>query len=128
MHTVDSPKILVVDDDKDILVVLDLLLTHNKYEVETIYRWQSINDTINNFSPDLIILDIALGGADGRAICNEIKTKPATKDIPVILFSANTNVEKSFNQYHANDFIAKPFEIDVLMNKIAKHLPNEATA
>ena len=117
-------KILVVDDDRDILTVLQILLTQNNYTVESIFRWELINKSIETFLPDLILLDISLAGADGRTICKTLKAQSGTKHIPIILFSANTNVEKSFRDYSANDFIAKPFEINNLINKVLMHLPS----
>jgi len=120
-------KILVVDDDRDILTFLQILLTKYKYIVQSVFRWELIDKTIELFSPDLIILDICLSGADGRTICKTLKTHVDTKHIPIILFSANTNVEKSFTDYDANDFIGKPFEIDDLLNKVMMHLPADPT-
>ncbi len=120
-------KILVIDDNRDILTILQILLTQNNYIVKIIFSWELINKSIETFSPDLILLDICLAGADGRIICKTLKAQPATKHIPIILFSANTNVE-SFEDYSANDFIAKPFEIDNLINKVLMHLPSKPAA
>lgn len=119
---VANHKILVVDDDMDILTCLQILLTQKGYTVKGIFKWELINETIDIFSPDLIILDISIGGGDGRIICSELKAHASTKHIPVILFSANTNAEKTFTDCNANDFIAKPFEIDELINKVLMHL------
>jgi DNA-binding response OmpR family regulator len=123
----ENNKILVVDDDKDILTVLQIFLTQYNYIVQSIFRWELIDKTIELFSPDLIILDIRLAGADGRTICKRLKADIDTKHIPIILFSANTNVEKSFTDYNANDFIAKPFEIGDLIDKVVMHLPANPT-
>jgi DNA-binding response OmpR family regulator len=122
---VRNHKILVVDDDRDILTVLQILLTQNNYIVESVFRWELINKSIDSFSPDLILLDISLAGADGRTICKTLKGNAGTKHIPIILFSANTNAEKSFQDYLASDFIAKPFEIDNLISKVMQHLPTK---
>ena len=115
-------KVLIVDDDRDILTVLQILLTQNNYIVEGIFKWELINETIEVFVPDLILLDISLVGADGRVICKQLKERADTKHIPIILFSANMNVEKNFMEYNANDFIAKPFEIDNLVKKVFTNL------
>ena len=115
-------KVLIVDDDRDILTVLQILLTQNNYIVEGIFKWELINETIEVFVPDLILLDISLVGADGRIICKQLKERADTKHIPIILFSANMHVEKNFMEYNANDFIAKPFEIDNLVKKVFTNL------
>ena len=120
-------KILVVDDDRDILTVLQILLAQNNYTVESIFRWEQIDKTIEVFAPDLILLDISLAGADGRTICKQLKSRSETKHIPIILFSANMNVEKSFTECNANDFIAKPFEINNLVKKVFANLKSSNT-
>ena len=117
-------KVLVVDDDRDILTVLQILLTQNNYIVEGIFKWELIDETIEVFVPDLILLDISLVGADGRVICKQLKERSDTKHIPIILFSANMNAEKNFMEYNANDFIAKPFEIGMLVKKVFANLPD----
>jgi DNA-binding response OmpR family regulator len=120
--------VLVVDDDRDILTVLQILLTQNNYIVEGIFKWELIDETIEVFVPDLILLDISLVGADGRLICKQLKERADTKHIPIILFSANMNAEKNFMEYNANDFIAKPFEIDMLVKKVFANLPDRSTS
>src|SRR5215510_13661272 len=103
-------KILVVDDDVDILTLVRMTLCMNDFEVEAISRWEEINDSILSFSPDLILLDVSLVGADGRDICKQIKQSQETQHIPVILFSANAEMGNNLNECKAQAFIAKPYE------------------
>jgi DNA-binding response OmpR family regulator len=104
-------KILAVDDDNDILEVLRFVLEDSGYEVETLSDGRYLFDKIKSNSPDLILLDIMLGNLDG------------THDIPVILISASHNIADSITRKGApNAFIAKPFDIDVLLNTIQTHL------
>ena len=73
-------KVLVVDDDVDMLSVVDLMLTHHDFKVKTTSKWQIISQTIKSFIPDLILLDINLDGADGGDICKKLKqTKKLNK-------------------------------------------------
>ena len=111
-------KILVVDDDIDILNVVQLVLDANGFEVVTTSNWQQINSQIDEFKPDLILLDISLGTQDGRNICKQLKTNNKTKHISVILFSANHNIEKSLPECLADSFISKPFDINDLVEGI----------
>lgn len=111
-------KILVVDDDMDILALLKITLSINNYEVEGIGNWQHIDHTIASFRPDLILLDIRLGNADGREICKQLKAQKETQHIPVILFSANAGVEKTLDGCNAQAFIPKPYELPVLLSTI----------
>ena len=118
-------KVLVVDDDKDILTVVKILLTMHGFNVEAISRWEEVFDKTENYKPDIILLDVALGGKDGRLLCKQIKTEAKTSHIPVILFSANHGIVETFTDYLADDFIAKPFEIVNLINKLQTYLPSK---
>ena len=113
-------KILIVDDDTDILTVVEIFLSMNKYIVKAIPKWQDIADTIKSFSPDLILLDVALSGADGRDICKRLKKSTETQHIPVILFSAHNDLENYTHGFMADGLIAKPFEIPYLLETIRK--------
>ena len=118
-------KILVIDDDDEILDSLNYLLTANGFVVETERRWQNISKTIDLFGPDLILLDIALGGEDGRNISRQIKSSVFTKNIQVILLSANHNAKRNLPDSLADDFIKKPFEPKELIEKIQSHFSNK---
>ena len=115
-------KILVVDDDTDILGLVEIMLHSNNYDVKAISRWQEINSSITDFHPDLVLLDVSLGGADGREICKSIKEAKETKNLPVILFSANPDMGLYLNQCRAQSFVSKPFEIKHLLNTIQQFL------
>ena len=111
-------KILVVDDDTDILGLVKILLHSNNYDVKAISRWEEIDTSIHNFKPDLVLLDVSLGGADGREICKSIKAAKETKHLPVILFSANPEMGKFIEDCSAQSFIPKPFELKYLLSTI----------
>lgn len=116
-------RILAVDDDRDILEILQLILEDKGYEVETLADGGHLFEKISQYKPDLIILDIMLGNLDGRKLCHELKSHAETRDIPVILLSASHTV---YGNLHKNgnpdDFIAKPFDIDVLLNSVERQL------
>ena len=116
-------KILVVDDDTDILGLVKILLNSNNYDVKAISRWEEIDTSIYNFKPDLVLLDVSLGGADGREICKGIKAAKETRDLPVILFSANPEMGKYIEDCCAQSFIPKPFELKYLLSTI-RHFVN----
>ena len=114
--------ILVIDDDPDILDAMRFTLEAEDYEVITSEKGEyteNLRDKTNNL-PDLIILDILLSGKDGRTICKKLKGQKDTKHIPVIMISAHPGAEKSSKDVCADDFIAKPFDVDVLLKKINK--------
>lgn len=114
-------KILIVDDDIDILTVVQMLLSMNHYSVQAVSKWQDIHNTVKSFSPDLILLDVALSGADGREICKQLKRSDETSHIPVILFSAYYDLANNIKECMANGLVAKPFERSYLLETIRKN-------
>lgn len=113
-------KILVVDDDPSILDAISMLLEDEGYYVDTSTDGKRITSMKENL-PDLFLLDIWMSGIDGRDICRYLKSKHQTKEIPVIMISATKDAGVSALQAGADDFIAKPFEMDELLRKIKLH-------
>jgi DNA-binding response OmpR family regulator len=114
-------KILVADDDTDILQVITIILKGAGYDVKTTMNGQT-EKLVQEYLPDLILLDIWMAGVDGRNICKNLKGKKLTMHIPVIMISANKDVEKIANEAGADDFIAKPFAMKELLTSVAKYL------
>lgn len=116
-------QILVVDDDPDILEAIQFMLEDAGYEVTTSVKGEyaeNLRDT-NGGLPDVIVLDVLLSGKDGRLICQKLKSQQETKHIPIIMISAHPNAKQSVAAVGADDFVAKPFDMDDLLAKIAKH-------
>ena len=115
-------KILVVDDDLDILSVMEILLSMKGFEVMINSRGENTFPKIDAFKPDLILLDVLISGYDGRVICKQLKSDAKTKHIPVIMFSAHPSAASTISDYGADDFISKPFDLDNLVKKVNKQL------
>jgi len=115
-------KILVVDDDIDILSVMEILLKMKGFEVEVTARGENTFPKIETFKPDIILLDVLISGQDGRTICRKLKSDNKTSRIPVIMFSAHPGAAASIADYGADDFIAKPFDVPNLLQKVNFHL------
>ena len=115
-------KVLIVDDDIDILTVVQILLSMHNYNVQAIPKWQDITNTIKSFTPDLILLDVALSGADGRVICKQLKQSNETQHIPVILFSAHYDLANNIQDCMADGLVTKPFETSYLLETIRKNI------
>lgn len=115
--------ILVVDDTEDILDALEIVLSSEGYTVLTAPNEAYINDVIaeKRSLPDLIMLDVLLSGQDGRMLAKKLKDNQKTKHIPIIMMSAHPNVAVSIKECGADDFLPKPFELNDLLLKIAKH-------
>lgn len=112
-------KILIVDDDKDILHVMQLLLGSRGYEVFVTLRGEETFELVDTIQPNLIFIDIHLSGLDGRDISKQLKSTEETKHIPIILFSANV-ISVTLEDSLADDFIPKPFDIHELLSKVIK--------
>lgn len=120
----NAPKrILVVDDEPDILEFLQVILEEEGYTVVTSDKGEYLEQLHNGGLPHLILLDVLLSGKDGREIVKYLKTQQETRHIPVIMISAHPSAEETARQAGADDFLAKPFNIDVLLEKIAHQLP-----
>jgi DNA-binding response OmpR family regulator len=118
-----AKKILVVDDDPDILDALQFMLEDAGYEVKTTEKGEYAENlrNTNGGLPDVIILDVLLSGKDGRLICQKLKSQEETKHIPIIMISAHPNAKHSVSAVGADDFMAKPFDMDDLLATIAKY-------
>lgn len=114
-------RILLIDDDKDLLTILKTTLTRKGFDVYAQDTWDGSTDIINYFKPNLVILDVFLSGIDGLDICKKLKKSPFTKNLPVLIISGFSWISQSaIYEFGANDFIAKPFEVNELVNKINK--------
>ena len=118
-----SKKVLVVDDDPDILDALRFLLEDAGYLVDTSLKdGEMINKKIKKSPPHLIILDVLLSGHDGRHLCKVLKNQVETKHIPIIMISAHPDADKTAMEAGANAFIAKPFDIFELLNSVEHYI------
>ncbi len=115
-------KILVVDDDTDILQLLKTYLTWNEYDVRTTTTCSEGMEIFHSFQPELVLLDINVGSEDGRVMCKQIKQQAEFEHIPVILFSANPELLNKAAQYGATATIEKPFNLDEMLALFDKHL------
>ena len=113
--------VLLVDDDEDLLEMVEMVLENSSMEVETLTSGSGLQDKIKEVNPDVLVMDIYLGDADGRLLCEQLKHSDQFKHLPVILYSAGIITPESIKVSQANEFLAKPFQIDELVNKI-KHL------
>jgi len=112
------PHILIVDDNEEILSTISIILNRKAYQVSAKDRIENFEQTIEELSPDLILLDKNLGWADGCDLCKTIKSNKRLSAIPVIMFSAYYKKREECMNAGANDFIQKPFEMNELLTTI----------
>jgi CheY-like chemotaxis protein len=104
--------VLAIEDDPEILEAVGIILRSQGYTIRTESSPEPAlleELTSGQYHPDLVLLDILLSGFDGRNICRELKSRPATAHIPVIMFSAYPNAEASARKAGADAFLPKPF-------------------
>ena len=117
-------RLVVVDDEPDILEFLKVVLEDEGYAVVTSEKGEYLEQLHNSDLPDLILLDVLLSGKDGRQIAQYLKSQAETRHIPIIMFSAHTGIETAVRKAGAEDFLSKPFDIGDLLSKVAMHLVN----
>jgi CheY-like chemotaxis protein len=113
-------RVLVVDDDPDILDAIRFLFEDEGYTVTTTEKGEyaeNLHDG-NGGLPDLIILDVLLSGKDGRTICRTLKSRPDTQHIPIIMISAHPDAETAAYAVGADHFVAKPFDMFHLLELV----------
>ena len=120
-------KILVVDDESDILKLTSLRLRKLGYDVLTATNGKEGLDSIRDNAPDLVLLDMILPVMCGADVCRKIKDDEQLKHIPVLLFTASSNImtAETAKKLRADDFIVKPFDPEELTKKIEKMLVQE---
>ena len=111
-------EILVVDDNKDICQLIESILMSEGYDVESCCNPLEFGSIIQRSTPKLIITDMLMSGVDGRTLTKEVKNNPETESIKIMMMSAHPDAAKVCENVGADDFLSKPFEIDVLVEKV----------
>lgn len=114
----ENNKILVVDDDSGIGEMLKTLLEYYKYEVTVTPKPEETERLIIEKEIDLVLLDMLISGVNGTDVCARLRENEETKETPVLMMSALHDAGIKCREAGANDFIAKPFEMEDLIVKI----------
>lgn len=117
-------RILLIDDEPDVLDLIKSRLEINDYEVITALNGEEGIKRAQEVRPDLILLDIIMPGKDGFEVCRELKVNFSTKDIPVIFLSAKGREDDAFEglRLGAVNYIVKPYDPKELLDKVDKAL------
>ncbi|PWK71473.1 two-component system alkaline phosphatase synthesis response regulator PhoP/two-component system response regulator MtrA [Mucilaginibacter oryzae] len=118
-----NKRILIIDDDEDILDILHIIFRDEGFNV-VVSNTGEAADHIHIISPDLILLDVRIAGSAKRGdqICAEIKARYPGNKLPVVLVSAETDLEMLANQCGADFYVKKPFDIYELLSRVKAYL------
>jgi DNA-binding response OmpR family regulator len=114
-----SKRILIVDDDVDLLMLLERKLQQEGYEIETAISLPEAEELIVYFDPHLVLLDINLKGEDGRQLCWKIKHKPIYRIAKVLIISGFDYNFSRAALFGADGVLPKPFHMDFLLNSVS---------
>jgi len=109
-----AKRILICDDDEDILSICTYILEENGWEVHTRNHCKNIVETVQEISPDIILMDNWIPDMGGIKATQAIKAEAGIGHIPIIYFSANNDVKSLASVAGADNFLAKPFNIEEL--------------
>jgi DNA-binding response OmpR family regulator len=119
----ENPKrILVVDDDLDLLMLLDRRLKKEGYDIETAASLPEAEEIIATFSPHLILLDINVNGEDGRQLCWRLKKSEIYKEVKVLIMSGYDYSNSRAALFGADNLLPKPLHTDILVHLVEAHL------
>jgi DNA-binding response OmpR family regulator len=108
-------RVLVVDDERAILTVLRVKLGISGYDVATASSGEEALALINSMHPDIMLLDVIMPGMDGFEVLEKVR---AVSELPVIVISARPENRQRALNLRANDFLAKPLDVDELVGRI----------
>jgi two-component system cell cycle response regulator DivK len=121
-------KVLILDDDLDILQICTIVLKKKGFDVLTVNNSNQVVEQVTNYQPDVILMDNWIPGPGGIEATRSLKLKPETQDIPVIFFSANSNVTQLAQEARADYFLQKPFDITELEGIVQMAITRGVTA
>ena len=112
--------ILIVDDTIENLKILVAMLSQAGYHVRPVNNGTLALQIARNSAPDLILLDIRMPNMDGYQVCEQLKSNPATHDIPIIFISAQHNLHDKLQAFRAGgvDYITKPFQLEEVQARV----------
>lgn len=114
-------RILLIDDERDILHVAEKIL-EKKYEVHTVSHLEDPVNLVLNIKPHLVLIDVSIPGIGGEEAVRLLKENDETQNVPVFLFSANSEIKNIATNVGADGYLTKPFKINELKRFIDKNV------
>jgi DNA-binding response OmpR family regulator len=112
--------VLLVDDEDDLRRVMRDLLEREGFSVQEARDGVQALDEVDRHAPDIIVLDLNLPGLDGYSVLSQLRSRPATKDIPVVVLTAKGDEDNEVKVFELgdNDFLSKPFRARALAARL----------
>lgn len=113
-------RILLADDDHDLVMTLKRLLEFHGFQIFTAYEGVRVMELAKKKKPDLIILDIKMPAGDGHTILQNLRSQDETSGIPVLILTGleETNLEEEMKSAGAQEFLKKPYDSEELLQKV----------
>jgi DNA-binding response OmpR family regulator len=121
-------RILIIDDDIDLLMLLERRLVREGYKIEAAASLPEAEDVLPAFKPDLVLLDINVNGEDGRQLCWKLKKDTRAKNIKVIIISGYDYSAGRAVLFGADDLLPKPLHLDYMLTCIKQQLEEQPPA
>ncbi|MBN1812234.1 MAG: response regulator [Anaerolineae bacterium] len=121
-------KILIVDDDLETVKLIGLMLEHRGYDISAAQSGAQALAKVQEGNPDLIVLDVMMPDMDGHEVCRRLRASPVTADIPIIMFTAKTQLDDKVAGFQAgaDDYLTKPVHPDELASHVEAVLMRSA--
>jgi len=113
-------KVWIIEDDPDIGEVISLLLTDEGYDVSLFPNATKFKESLPNADADVMVMDVMLPDGNGIDLCHGVKTSTSLSHVPILMMSANKGLADLNGYYRADDFIAKPFDIEEMVRKVKR--------
>ena len=116
----NQTKILLVDDEPNILVAIEFLLTKEGYQIEKAFDGQQAIEKVESFHPNIIILDVMMPGLDGFEVARRVRHMDGNDDIKIIFLTAKGTTQDKMKGYSTGGeyYLIKPFDNDELVNLV----------
>lgn len=121
-NTVKEGKILLLDDNKDLLLIMQIILKGQGYDTILAACTAEAQQKIRTHKPSLILMDVFIKDEDGREFCSQLKKDPFTSQTRIILMSGIETTNDSLFVIGADDFMQKPFDYDDLILRVQRQM------
>ena len=122
MKSSEDTRILIIDDNEDIVLMLRAMLNLRGYNSDVRTNVLNLEEHLRETAPHLILMDMLLSGADGREVCKKLKDNGEFSSIPILMISAHPTAKEDCLAAGANYFLAKPFDMHNLFETVHEAL------